>query len=73
MSWQDPSGVLVCPSGIELSLRDAINEMRNFYGDKQGKQFRVWVDRLLPTKIGSDTWLVKFNKWELSGETFTSK
>ena len=71
MSWQDNSGILVHPSGSERSLQDSINGLRNFYGDKQGKQFRIWVDRVLPTKIASDTWLVKFNKWELSGETVT--
>ncbi|KAJ8754504.1 hypothetical protein K2173_005665 [Erythroxylum novogranatense] len=64
----DKSGVIVLPSGVEVSLCDAINAIRSSYGDKQGKQFRVWVDRVLPTKISSDTWLVKFNKWELSGE-----
>lgn len=66
--WQDPSGILVHPSGTELSLHDAINGIRSHYGDKQGKLFRIWVDQILSTKIGSDTWLVKFNQWELSGE-----
>uniref|UniRef100_A0A2P2M9L5 Sucrose-phosphatase n=1 Tax=Rhizophora mucronata TaxID=61149 RepID=A0A2P2M9L5_RHIMU len=64
----DESGILVSPSGSELSLRNAINGMRSCYGDKQGKHFRVWVDRVLPTKIGLDTWLVKFNKWEQHGD-----
>lgn len=63
-----PTGVFVHPSGVEKSLHDCISEMRKCYGDKQGKQFRVWVDRVLPSKIGSDTWLVKFDKWELLGE-----
>ncbi|EEF38308.1 sucrose-phosphatase 1 isoform X1 [Ricinus communis] len=64
----DSSGVLVHPSGVELSLHDAINRIRSHYGDKQGKPFRIWVDKILSTKIGSDTWLAKFNLWELSGE-----
>lgn len=68
-SWQDASGILVHPSGAELPLCDAITGMRNYYGDKQGQQFRVWVDRVLSTQTGLDTWLVKFNKWELSGKT----
>uniref|UniRef100_A0A2P2M9L8 Sucrose-phosphatase n=2 Tax=Rhizophora mucronata TaxID=61149 RepID=A0A2P2M9L8_RHIMU len=63
----DESGILVSPSGSEPSLYDTINGMRSCYGDKQGKNFRVWVDGVLPTKIGLDTWLVKFNKWELHG------
>lgn len=68
-SWQDASGILVHPSGAELPLCGAITGMRNYYGDKQGQQFRVWVDRVLSTQTGLDTWLVKFNKWELSGKT----
>ena len=46
--------------------------MRSWYGDKQGKKFRVWVDRVLPTQISSNAWLVKFHKWELSGSNFFS-
>lgn len=64
----DPSGVHVAPTGFEHSLWDKIDAMRSIYGDKQGKQFRVWIDRVLPTQISSNTWLVKLNKWELSGE-----
>uniref|UniRef100_A0A6N2MTT3 sucrose-phosphate phosphatase n=1 Tax=Salix viminalis TaxID=40686 RepID=A0A6N2MTT3_SALVM len=64
----DSSGILIHPSGTELSLCDAINGMRSYYGDKQGQKFRVWVDRVLSTQTGLDTWLVKFNKWELSGD-----
>ncbi|KAJ9181260.1 hypothetical protein P3X46_009407 [Hevea brasiliensis] len=64
----DSTGILVHPSGAELSLHDAINGLKSHYGDKQGKLFRIWVDQILSTKIGSDTWLVKFKQWELSGE-----
>ncbi|ONH95755.1 hypothetical protein PRUPE_7G089300 [Prunus persica] len=63
-----PSGTFVHPSGVEQSLPECINGLRSSYGDKQGKQFRVWVDGVLATQVGSDTWLVKFDKWELSGE-----
>lgn len=63
-----PSGLFVYPSGDEESLRDCATKMKNYYGDKQGKQFRVWVDQVIPAQIGSGIWLVKFNKWELSGE-----
>uniref|UniRef100_A0A7N2LFW1 Sucrose-phosphatase C-terminal domain-containing protein n=1 Tax=Quercus lobata TaxID=97700 RepID=A0A7N2LFW1_QUELO len=41
--------------------------MAKLYGDMQGHQFRVWVDRISSAQIGSDIWLVKFHKWELSG------
>ncbi|XP_015900381.3 sucrose-phosphatase 1 [Ziziphus jujuba] len=67
-----PSGVYVHPSGTEQTLSDCINTLRSHYGDKQGKQFRVWVDKILHTKISTDTWLVKFNKWEISGEEWQS-
>ncbi|KAI3443346.1 hypothetical protein Pfo_000011 [Paulownia fortunei] len=62
------SGIFVHPSGIEQQLHDCVSSLRTCYGDKQGKQFRVWVDQVLPTQVGSDSWLVKFKKWEQSGE-----
>lgn len=63
-----PSGVYVHPSGVELFLHDSIDAFAPCYGDKQGKQFCVWVDRVSSCQIGSDAWLVKFDKWELSDE-----
>ncbi|MCL7032285.1 hypothetical protein MKW94_021503 [Papaver nudicaule] len=42
--------------------------MPKFYGDRQGKKFRIWVDRVISAQIGLDTWSVKFDKWELSDE-----
>ncbi|KAG5530718.1 hypothetical protein RHGRI_025625 [Rhododendron griersonianum] len=63
-----PSCVFVHPSGVEQSVLDCTNELRRSYGDKQGKQYRVWVDQVIPTEIGSNKWLLKFTKWELSGE-----
>ncbi|XP_075512944.1 sucrose-phosphatase 2-like [Primulina tabacum] len=63
-----PSGVFIHPSGIEQSLHDCVNLLKTCYGDKQGKNFRVWVDQVLPVQIGSDSWLVKFKKWEQFGE-----
>ncbi|KAK2995934.1 hypothetical protein RJ640_002159 [Escallonia rubra] len=62
------SGVFVHPSGVERSLHDCINALNGCYGDKQGNQFRIWVDQVLPEQIDSNTWLVKFKKWERSGE-----
>ncbi|KAL2554157.1 putative sucrose-phosphatase 2 [Forsythia ovata] len=63
-----PSGVFVHPSGIEQSLHDCINTLGTCYGDQRGKQFRVWVDQVLSSQIGSDSWLVSFKKWEQSGK-----
>lgn len=62
-----PSGVFIHPSGVERPLHDCISAMKNCYGDKR-KSLRVWVDRVSSAQISSDTWLVKFDKWELSGE-----
>ncbi|KAJ4976877.1 hypothetical protein NE237_001983 [Protea cynaroides] len=63
-----PSGLLVHPSGVECSLHGCMDAMGKCYGDKQGKQFRIWIDRVSCSQIGSDIWLVKFDKWELSDE-----
>ena len=65
---QHPLGIFVHPSGIERPLHQCVDVMASLYGSEQGKQYRVWVDRVASAQIGSDTWLVKFDKWELSGE-----
>lgn len=65
---QSTPGTYVHPSGIEQQLHDCVNSLRSCYGDKQGKQFRVWVDQVLAAQVGSDSWLVKFKKWEQSGK-----
>jgi len=64
---QLPSGFFIHPSGADHNIKEYVNILRKVHGDKQGKQFRIWVDDLLATPLGSDTWLVKFDKWELSG------
>ncbi|GLT61898.1 hypothetical protein SLA2020_345720 [Shorea laevis] len=64
----DASAVSVHPSGVEKTLHERIHELKGWYGDKQGKKFRVWVDRLLSMQIGSSTFLVNFNKWEQCGD-----
>ncbi|KAK4489588.1 hypothetical protein RD792_005400 [Penstemon davidsonii] len=38
-----PTGNFVHPCGIEKSLHDCVSSLRTCYGDKQGKQFRVWT------------------------------
>ncbi|XP_040948033.1 sucrose-phosphatase 2 isoform X3 [Gossypium hirsutum] len=64
----DPTATFVFPTGVEKTLHECIYAMKGCYGDQKGKQFRVWVDRVLSTPTGSNTWLVKFDKWELSGD-----
>ncbi|KAL5568706.1 hypothetical protein UlMin_025281 [Ulmus minor] len=61
-------GTFVHPSGFERPIHQCIHALKSLHGDRQGKQFRVWVDRAVSAQIGSDTWLVKFEKWESSGE-----
>ncbi|KAJ4720516.1 Sucrose-phosphatase [Melia azedarach] len=61
-------GITVHPSGIERSMRQCIDLIEKMYGDKQGKKYQVWVDRVSSAQIGSDAWLVKFDKWESSGD-----
>ncbi|PHU29126.1 putative sucrose-phosphatase 1 [Capsicum chinense] len=63
-----PSGTFVHPSGVEKSLEEYVNTLKKCHGDKKGNQYRIWVDQVLPTQVGSDSWLVSFKKWELCGE-----
>lgn len=61
-------GIIVHPSGNERPMHQCIDLIASLYGDQQGKQYRIWIDRVSSAQIGSDTWLVKFDKWELFGE-----
>ncbi|XP_021665027.2 sucrose-phosphatase 1 isoform X2 [Hevea brasiliensis] len=63
-----PLGTFVHPSGVEQPVDHCIEAMTRLYGDKQGKQYQIWLDQVSSAQVGSDTWLVKFYKWELSGE-----
>lgn len=63
-----PSYVFAYPNGVEQSIGDFSNAVRGCYGDKQGKQYRIWVDQVLTTEVASNTWVVKFTKWESIGE-----
>ncbi|KAG6514863.1 sucrose-phosphatase 1-like [Zingiber officinale] len=65
-SISHPNGIIVLPSGVQCSLRERIDAVISCYGDKRGKRFRVWLDRVSFSQISSDAWLVKFDKWELS-------
>lgn len=65
---QSPSGVFVHPSGVEKSLHDCIDKLKDCFGDKKEKHYRVWVDQVFPSQTDSETWIVKFKKWEQTGE-----
>uniref|UniRef100_R7WFL8 Sucrose-phosphatase n=1 Tax=Aegilops tauschii TaxID=37682 RepID=R7WFL8_AEGTA len=63
----DANGVIIHPSGVELSIHSSIDELASCYGDKQGKKYRSWVDRLVILQTASDSWLVRFDLWEAEG------
>ncbi|XP_028789859.1 sucrose-phosphatase 1 [Neltuma alba] len=65
----DPSGTFIHPSGSEHRIGELVKFLRESYGDKRGKKYRIWVDSVLATQLSSDAWLVKFHTWESCGET----
>lgn len=68
--WQDPTAIIIHPSGVEHTLHESIDAFGPCYGDKKGQKFRIWLDRMLTSQIASDAWLVKFDKWELDGKFY---
>ncbi|KAJ6317258.1 hypothetical protein OIU76_012908 [Salix suchowensis] len=63
-----PLGTFVHPSGVEQPVSHCIDVMARLHGDKQGTDYRIWVDRVSSEQVGSDTWRMKFYKWETFGE-----
>ncbi|XVE68544.1 hypothetical protein DITRI_Ditri09bG0076400 [Diplodiscus trichospermus] len=61
-------GTFVHPSGTEQPMHKCTDIIERLYGDKQGKNYCVWLDRVSTAQIGSDAWLVKFDKWESTSE-----
>ncbi|XP_039041986.1 sucrose-phosphatase 2-like isoform X2 [Hibiscus syriacus] len=63
-----PLGTFVHPCGTEQPMNKCTDTIERLYGDKRGKQYQIWLDRVLTSQVGSDVWLVKFDKWESTGE-----
>ncbi|VAI11942.1 unnamed protein product [Triticum turgidum subsp. durum] len=66
----DANGVIIHPSGVELSIHSSIDELASCYGDKQGKKYRSWMDRLVILQTAPDSWLVRFDLWEAEGNAW---
>ncbi|KAG0482705.1 hypothetical protein HPP92_010789 [Vanilla planifolia] len=62
------NGAVIHPSGVERPLHECIDGFEPCYGNKKGKQYRVWLDRIYTSQISPDAWLVKFDKWEMTDE-----
>ncbi|XP_045816603.1 sucrose-phosphatase 2-like isoform X3 [Trifolium pratense] len=61
------TGNSVHPSGVDRSMQQIIYTLPKMFGEKKGHHFRVWIDRVSFAEVSLGSWLVKFDKWELSG------
>lgn len=48
-------------------MQQIIDTLPKLFGEKQSLDFRVWVDHVSYAEVSLGSWLVKFDKWELSG------
>uniref|UniRef100_A0A7I4EZU5 Sucrose-phosphatase n=1 Tax=Physcomitrium patens TaxID=3218 RepID=A0A7I4EZU5_PHYPA len=62
----------VCAWGTIDSPHKEIENLQAQYGSQRGKVFHMWADRVRSMKLSDDSWLVRFDKWERSGETMST-
>jgi hypothetical protein len=62
----------VCPWGIIDNPHEEIDILWTQHGSQKGKLFYIWADRVRSIKLSDDSWLVRFDKWERSGESLSS-
>ncbi|XP_038892441.1 sucrose-phosphatase 2-like [Benincasa hispida] len=65
-------GIAVDANGKERSREELIDGMRGLYGDMKATPFRTWLDGLSSAQVGSNSWLLRFNKWESSSSSSRS-
>ncbi|CAF2047454.1 probable sucrose-phosphatase 3a [Brassica napus] len=59
-------GMFVHPTGVEKPIHEWIDDLENLHGEGKEKQFRIWLDRVSSSLISPETWIVKFDKHEIS-------
>ncbi|XP_022640899.1 probable sucrose-phosphatase 2 isoform X3 [Vigna radiata var. radiata] len=61
------TGNCVHPSGVDQPMHQVIDTLEKAFGDKKDQYYRVWIDSLSFAEVSVGSWLVKFDKWEISG------
>ncbi|KAL5067049.1 hypothetical protein RYX36_017936 [Vicia faba] len=61
------TGNIIHPSGVDQPMQHIIDTLPRVFGEKQSLDFRVWIDRVSFAEVSLGSWMVKFDKWELSG------
>jgi len=60
----------VCAWGIIDNPHEEIDTLWEHHGSQKGKVFHIWADRVRSMKLSDDSWLVRFDKWERSGDQY---